>query len=118
MVSNKSLYRKKGILSRRVKKIDFDKVQNISFNQGILGTYFGYGNIEISTAGSSGVEMEFINIENPKDIQDRINKEINKKTKLEKETEQNKKSQEEILVEIRNEINETKQILKNIDEKI
>lgn len=118
VVTNKGLYRKKGVLSRKVKKIDFDKVQNISFNQGVLGNYFDYGNIEISTAGSSGVEMKFNSIKNPKNIQERINREISKKAKQGEKSKTTQKSQNEILTEILEEINETKQVLKNIEEKI
>jgi uncharacterized membrane protein YdbT with pleckstrin-like domain len=73
VVTNEGLYVKKGILSRSVQKIGFDKVQNISFSQGILGTQFGYGNIEISTAGGSGVEMRFRSIQEPKKVQETIN---------------------------------------------
>jgi uncharacterized membrane protein YdbT with pleckstrin-like domain len=73
VVTNEGLYVKKGILSRSVQKIGFDKVQNISFSQGILGTQFGYGNIEISTAGGSGVEMRFRSIQDPKKVQETIN---------------------------------------------
>ena len=73
VVTDEGLYVKKGILSRSVQKIGFDKVQNISFSQGILGTQFGYGNIEVSTAGGSGVEMRFRSIKEPKKVQETIN---------------------------------------------
>lgn len=78
VVTNNGLYVKKGILSRSVQNIDFDKVQNISFSQGIFGNKFDYGNIEISTAGGSGVQMRFRSIEEPKHIQELINKHIKK----------------------------------------
>lgn len=109
VVSNKSLYVKKGVLSRSVQKIGFDKVQNISFSQGILGNHFGYGNIEISTAGGSGVEMRFRSIEEPKQVQEKIN-ELMKDTQ--NESEQGKgRSEKEILEEILSE-------LKKVNEKI
>ncbi|MFP4188723.1 MAG: PH domain-containing protein [Halobacteriales archaeon] len=102
VVSNQGLYVKKGVLSRSVQKIEFDKVQNISFSQGIFGKRFGYGSIEISTAGGSGVEMRFRSIDNPREVQDRI-------TSLVKETSEDGKTQgktekellEEILSELR-----------------
>ena len=68
VVTDKILYVKKGILSRSVQKIGFDKVQNISFSQGILGNHFNYGNVEVSTAGGSGVEMRFRSIREPKKV--------------------------------------------------
>lgn len=76
VVTNHGIYRKNGIFSRSVKKIGFEKVQNISFSQGILAKSFGYGNIQISTAGSSGVEMAFRSISEPRKVQEMINKRI------------------------------------------
>jgi uncharacterized membrane protein YdbT with pleckstrin-like domain len=74
VVTSQGLYRKSGVLSRSVQKIGFDKVQNISFSQGVFGNYFGYGSIEISTAGGSGVEMRFRNIDEPRRVQQIINR--------------------------------------------
>ena len=103
VVSDEGLYVKKGVLSRSVQKIKFDKVQNISFSQGILGKRFGYGSIEISTAGGSGVEMRFRSIDNPREVQDRI-------TSLVKETSEDGaaqgKTEKEILEEILSELRE------------
>jgi len=76
VVTSQGLYRKTGIFSRSVQKIGFEKVQNISFSQGILGTQLGYGSIGISTAGGSGVEMRFAAIDDPKTVQELINKRI------------------------------------------
>jgi len=76
VVSSEGLYKKTGVLSRNVQKIGFDKVQNISFSQGVFGKYFGYGNVEISTAGGSGIEMRFGSIEDPKEVQQLINRQI------------------------------------------
>lgn len=76
VVTQEGLYKKTGVLSRSVQKIGFEKVQNISFSQGVFGNYFGYGNVEISTAGGSGIEMRFNSIEDPKKIQQLINKRI------------------------------------------
>ena len=73
LVTDKALYVKRGILSRSVKKIGFDKVQNINYSQGVLGNRFGYGNIEISTAGGSGTEMAFRSVEDPRKVEDIIN---------------------------------------------
>lgn len=74
VVTTNGLYRKSGILSRDVQKIDFDKVQNISYTQGIIGKQYGYGNIDISTAGGGGVEMQFSSVPEPKSVQERINR--------------------------------------------
>jgi len=114
VVTNEGLYKKTGVLSRSVQKIGFEKVQNISFSQGILGNYFGYGNVEISTAGGSGVEMRFNGIDDPKSVQERVAGEMKKHTGKEKKETEGKDTTELLLEEMR----ETKKILMRIEEKM
>lgn len=99
VATSDALYRKSGIFSRNVQKIGYDKIQNISFSQGILGKAFGYGNVDISTAGGSGVEMQFRSVEDPKSVQEEINRRI-------KTGESDRKSKREILLEILDEVRE------------
>ncbi|MFB6100385.1 MAG: PH domain-containing protein [Candidatus Nanohalobium sp.] len=103
VVTTDNLYVKKGVLSRSVQKIGFDKVQNISFSQGVLGNHFGYGNIEISTAGGQGVEMRFRSIEDPKQVQEQINDLMKKE---QSDTVKGEKSQKEIMKEMLSELKE------------
>ncbi len=81
IVSSEGVYKKTGIVSRRVKNIGFNKIQDISFSQGVFGNYFDYGNVEISTAGGQNVEMRFNSVEDPKKVQELINKRIRSKKK-------------------------------------
>ena len=74
VVTSEGVYKKTGVLSRDVQRIDFGKVQNISYNQGFFGSQFGYGNVDISTAGGSGVEMQFWSVPDPREVQELINK--------------------------------------------
>lgn len=76
VVTNKRLYKKQGMLSRNVIKIDVDKIQNLSFKQGVLGNLLGFGSVEISTAGGGGVQMRFRWIEEPREVHDLITKRI------------------------------------------
>lgn len=76
VVTTSGLYRKSGILSRDVQKIGFDKVQNTSYSQGILGSYLGFGNVDVSTAGGSGVEMQFQSVENPREVAELVNRHV------------------------------------------
>ena len=69
VVTNRACYRKTGVLSRDVKRIEHEKVQDISYSQSVLGNYFGYGTVEISTAGGSGVEMAFKSVPDPRSVQ-------------------------------------------------
>lgn len=110
VVTDQGLYKKRGILSRSVQKIGFDKVQNISFSQGVLGNYFGYGNIEISTAGGSGVEMRFNSINDPREVEQVINRKL-KHEKQDSTSEDSGDRVEEELVKIR-------KLLESIDSKL
>lgn len=76
VVTTRAVYKKTGTLSRDVQRIDFEKVQNISYSQSALGNHFGYGTVEISTAGGSGVEMEFRSVPDPRAVQERISERI------------------------------------------
>jgi len=75
-VTTDGLYKKTGVLSRDVQRIDFGKVQNTSYSQGFFGSRFGYGNVDISTAGGSGIEMQFRSVPEPREIQELINKRV------------------------------------------
>lgn len=110
VVTDQGLYKKQGVISRSVQKIGFDKVQNISFSQGIFGTQFDYGNIEISTAGGSGVEMRFNSINNPREVEKIINKHLQKERK-DTETREG----EDPVVE---ELKEIKGLLKEMNKKL
>ena len=76
VVTTDGLYKKTGVLSRDVQRIDFGKVQNTSYSQGFFGSRFGYGNVDISTAGGSGIEMQFGAVPEPREVQERINKRV------------------------------------------
>lgn len=76
VLTSEALYKKTGILSRDVQRIDVGKVQNTSYSQGFFGSRYGYGNVDISTAGGSGVEMRFRSVPDPRAIQERINSRI------------------------------------------
>jgi len=116
VVTNEGLYKKTGVLSRSVQKIGFEKVQNISFSQGVLANYFGYGNVEISTAGGSGVEMKFNGIDDPKSVQERVAKEMKKQTgRGEGDDEGEGEDTMELVLE---EMRKTRKVLLRIEEKV
>ncbi|RRJ32675.1 PH domain-containing protein [Halocatena pleomorpha] len=73
VITTTAVYKKRGIFSRSVKRVEFDKVQNTSYQQSMMGSYFGYGTVEIATAGTGGVEMRFRNVASPRAVQARIN---------------------------------------------
>jgi hypothetical protein len=67
------------VLSRSVQRIEFDKVQDTSYRQSFFGAQFGYGTVDISTAGGSGVELSFQNVANPQQLQTLINGRIRRR---------------------------------------
>lgn len=79
VVTNKSLYVKRGVLSTNIETVDLDRIQNTEFNQSFWGKQFGYGKILISTAGSSGAEITFDGIPDAATVRDRINELRNKR---------------------------------------
>ncbi|WP_265111004.1 PH domain-containing protein [Halosolutus halophilus] len=72
VVTNQALYKKTGVFSRDVKRIEHAKVQDISYSQSAVGNHFGYGTVEVSTAGGSGVELAFQSVPDPRAVQGRI----------------------------------------------
>lgn len=72
VLTDQALYRKTGTVSRDVKRIEHTKVQDISYSQSAVGNYFGYGTVEITTAGGSGVELSFRSVRDPRSVQGRI----------------------------------------------
>ena len=103
VVTTDGLYKKTGILSRDVQRIDFGKVQNTSYSQGFFGSQFGYGNVDVSTAGGSGIEMQFRSAPEPRAVQELINKRV-KGSRGEPTTESGETKRDvldEILVELK-----------------
>ena len=76
VVTTSGLYEKRGVLSRDVTRIDFEKIQNTSYSQSALGRRLGYGTVAVSSAGGSGVEMRFRSIPNSREIQQLISSRV------------------------------------------
>lgn len=72
VITNRSLYIKRGILGRRVEQVDLSRVQNSSVSQGLRGTLLGYGTVSIDTAGVNST-IQFYTIENPQEVRSIIN---------------------------------------------
>ncbi len=97
VVTTQGVYAKKGVFSRDVNRIDFEKIQNIAYNQGAIGASLGYGSVEISTAGSGGVEMKFSTIPEPQAIQELISSRLERRSGGDRDSDQ---STDELLAEM------------------
>lgn len=74
VVTNQSLYRKDGVLSTNITSVELDRIQNTEYSQSFTEKLLGYGTVGISTAGSSGTEMEFEGIGDAEEVRDAIRK--------------------------------------------
>lgn len=58
----------RGLFSRTVSEATYDKIQDVSFTvNGVWGTMFGFGKLDLQTAGSS-TNLELAHVREPKEI--------------------------------------------------
>lgn len=72
VLSERNLYRKAGVLSTRVSRIDLSTVQRTSLTKTVWGNLFDYGTIEISTAGSEGADLRLTDLDDPSPVRSEI----------------------------------------------
>lgn len=72
VVTNQSLYAKRGVLSTTIKSLELDRIQNTSFDQSFVEKLLGYGTVGVSTAGSDGTEMSFEAIGDAEEVRDLV----------------------------------------------
>jgi len=71
IVTNLRVIDESGLFTHQVIESPLDKINNISFSQGIWGRQLGYGNIMIQTAAGHGATTYF-GVENPQQLKDTI----------------------------------------------
>lgn len=74
-LTNFRLIEERGIIGKRIMSIWLDKIQDITLSFGILGRIFGFGNLEIQSAGTYG-KIVFDFLPKPKKLQEKIEKAI------------------------------------------
>lgn len=74
VVTDDALYRKTGVLARRVERLSLHRVQNSAFTQGILGSLFDYGNVAVEAAG--GGSIVFGDIDNPQAVRSLVERQV------------------------------------------
>ena len=72
VVTDRAVYRKRGVLSRNVRRIDVERVQNSSFRQGVRGALFGYGTVVVEAAG--GGSIRFHDVEEPGEVRSLVDR--------------------------------------------
>jgi uncharacterized membrane protein YdbT with pleckstrin-like domain len=66
--TTKAVYEKRGLLSRTVTQVRFDRVQNTAFEQSLIERSLSYGDIDIYTAGTGGVNLSLRDVPDPKRV--------------------------------------------------
>lgn len=112
-VTDKALYRKKGLFSDKIKRVPLNKIQNTEYSRSWSEKKFGFGTVDISTAGSSGTELSFSAVKDPESIQQLIN-DI-KETKKPKSKTEEDVSNADIATEIRKTRDNMEDIIEYLD---
>lgn len=77
-VTNRRVIDECGIITHKAKESPIEKINNVDIVQTIMGRMFGYGKVQIQTAATYG-ESWIDYVENPKELQDAILKQIENK---------------------------------------
>lgn len=72
-ITDKALYKKDGIYSESITRVPLNKIQNTEYSRSWAEKQFDHGTVEISTAGSSGSQLRFKAVPEPKFVQEKIN---------------------------------------------
>ena len=79
-LTNLKLVEKRGVIGKRIVNIPLDKIQDVKCEFGIIGRIFGFGDLEIESAGTLG-KIIFHFIPSPEKFQEKIQKTVLKSKK-------------------------------------
>ncbi|MHA4811229.1 SHOCT domain-containing protein [Flavitalea flava] len=71
VVTNFRVIDETGLLSHYAKESPLDKINNVSYDQTLIGRLFNYGHVEIQTAAEVGA-TDYFNVNHPKRLKDTI----------------------------------------------
>lgn len=71
VVTNLRVIDEAGLLSHYAKESPLDKINNVSYDQTVMGRLFNYGHVEIQTAAEAGA-TDYYNVNHPKRLKDTI----------------------------------------------
>ena len=92
-LTNLRLVEERGIIGKRIVSIWLDRVEDVTYKFGILGRIFGFGDLEIQSAGTYG-KIVFSFLPSPRKLHEEIEKAISSLKKHDKNQtrKQNKRS--------------------------
>lgn len=76
VVTTEEVYRKHGIISRKVTNMNHGQIQNTTFTQSVLGRLLSYGDVKVDTAGGEGAEVVFKYVRNPESVVGKITRHL------------------------------------------
>lgn len=68
LLTTEEAYEKHGLLSRTVRNVRLDRVQNTGFTQSLSERLAGVGSVHLDTAGTGGTEFVFSSISDPQGV--------------------------------------------------
>jgi len=68
LITTEEVYKKQGVVSRTVRNLRLDRVQNTSFSQSVTGRLFSHGNVRVETAGGGGAALVFRHVPDPETV--------------------------------------------------
>ncbi|HMH21029.1 MAG TPA: PH domain-containing protein [Puia sp.] len=71
VVTNYRVIDEAGLLSHYAKESPLDKINNVSYDQNVLGHLFNFGHVEIQTAAETGA-TDYYNVNHPKKLKETI----------------------------------------------
>lgn len=78
VVTTNEVYKKTGLLSRRVTTLRLDRVQNTTFTQSLGQRLLSYGDLYIETAGTGGTEMVFKSVREPQRVSSLLTEQLDR----------------------------------------
>lgn len=122
VITTDSVFKKTGVLSRKITDIGHENIQDTGYTQSILGRYYGFGTVEISTAGGSGVEMSLDYVTEPLAVQSTLDKVATRRTAEEEDSDRSGREAVRIdaaaLDELVTEMRATREALESIERQL
>jgi len=122
VITTESVFKKTGVLSRKVVDIGHENIQDTGYKQSVVGRHYGFGTVQISTAGGSGVEMSLTHVPDPLAVQSQLDRMSTRKS-----TDENRAAQDEqasvhldgeTLAELIEEMRATREAIESIDRRL
>ena len=73
-VTSRRVMAKRGIMSKSTQEVTMKDIRTINFTQGILERIYGLGTVQICSAGTGNIDVQFAGIPNAQRVKDIISR--------------------------------------------